>query len=291
LNIEGAFFLFLGPMAVLPVSYLAIFLVNRIVGKRLIPYWLPWVLIAIVIAGGSLYLDNSGVVIPVKVVDKTENIHYRRNGNWDRTLSVQTEYHPPGEITPSTIQLGCDAETFDKLQIGQTVESHMLEIGEVIKFARLKDRSTFSLITGLFPRNPSGPWREATAMISEVRHIDKYTHRRGPDTELAWPYDIVQLSFTPEGRNRPVIAVDLVETASAPGLTKGGTVRILWAEDDPRTARIMGTRPGAPWANWIYGFAETIAIYAIVIALFLLLAFIWRRRKKKGIFASLDKSS
>ncbi|MCI0660333.1 MAG: hypothetical protein L0220_04595 [Acidobacteria bacterium] len=290
MNIEGGLFLFLGPMAILPVLYLAIFLVNRIAGKRLIPFWLPWVLMAIVIASGSLYLDNSGVVIPVNVVDKTENIHYRSNGNWNRTLSIQTEYMQPGELTPTSIQLGIDAETYDKLQIGETVETRMLEIGQVIKFARLKDRSTFSLITGLFPRTPSGPWREATALINEVRHIDKYTHRRGADTELAWPFDIVQLSFTPDGRDRPLIAVDVVETASAPGLTKGGTVRILWPEDDPRSARIVGARPGAPWANWFYGIGETIAIYAIFIVLFLLFVFIWRRRKKKGVFSSLMKS-
>jgi len=290
LNIEGSLFLLLGPLAVVPVSYLTIFLVNRIVGKRLIPYWLPWLLIAIVIVGGSLYLDNSGVIIPVKIVDKTENINYRRNGNWNRTLSVQTEYMPPGELTSTSIQLGCDPETFAKLHIGQTVETRMLDLGHTIRFARMKDRSTFSLMTGLIPRTPRGPWREATALINDVRHIDKYVTRKGPDLQLAWPYDIVQLSFSPEGKDRPVIAVDLVETASAPWLTKGGTVRILWPADDPRSARIVGARPGAPWANWFYGFAETLGIYAILIAVLLFLGFLWRRRKRKGIFASLEKS-
>jgi hypothetical protein len=96
-----------------------------------------------------------------------------------------------------------------------------------------------------------------------VTHITEYSYRRS-GTQLRWPFDIVQLSF---------------EAASAPGLIKGGSARILWPEDDPRSAKIVGARPGAPWANWFYGLGEILAIGAVVIALFVVIG--WRRRRNK----------
>ncbi len=279
MSIEGVIFLFLALGLPLIVIYWAALLVNWIARRRLIPLWLPFVLVVVVIVGGSLYLDNAGVVTPVKVVDKNEAINLGKNGNWNRNLSLQVEYQSPNELGSTSFTLGCDAQTFDAIRVGQTVEARVLEWGQLFKFARLKDRSTFSLVTGLFPRSPRGPWREATAVISEVTHVTEYSSRRST-TQLPWPFDIVQLSFTPEGKDHPVIAVDVVETASAPGLMKGGTVRIFWPEDDPRSARIQGARPGAPWANWFYGLGEILAVGATGIAIILVLAFIWRLRKK-----------
>jgi hypothetical protein len=51
-------------------------------------------------------------------------------------------------------------------------------------------------------------------------------------------------------------------------LVKGGAVRIVWPEDDPRSAKIKGARLGSPWANWFYGLGEILAIGAVVIAFF-----------------------
>jgi hypothetical protein len=232
------------------------------------------------LAGGSLYLDAAGIITPVKVVDKSDTISLGRNGSWRRNLSVQVEYQSPGENIPTPIGLRCDAATFDALRIGQTVEARALDLGQVFKFARLKDRSTFSLIGDRFTRSPRGPWRESMAVISDVSHIAEYSSRRS-SSQLPWPFDIVQLSFTPEGRDQPVVAVDVVESASAPGLVKGGTVRIVWPEDDPRSAKIKGARPGSPWANWFYGLGEILAIGVVVIAFFAVIGLRRRRRRTK----------
>jgi hypothetical protein len=155
-----------------------------------------------------------------------------------------------------------------------------LELGQHFKFARLKDRSTFSLVAGLFPRIPRGPWRQATAVVRDVRRVTEYTHRRRSPSALRWPFDIVQLDFTPDGRAGAVTAVDVVEAASVPNLKNGDSVQITWPEDDPRSAKIIGARPGRPWANWFYDLAELIVIFAAFVAFLLLLGFIWRRRKK-----------
>ncbi|MGH9752885.1 MAG: hypothetical protein ACREA2_08870 [Blastocatellia bacterium] len=282
MNFEGAFFLILGLIFAVPALYFFTLLVNWIAGRKLIPLWLLAALIVAALAGGSLYLDTAGAVTPVKVVDKSDTINLGRNGSWNRHLSAQVEYQSPGEIGSTPIGLRCDAATYDALRIGQTVEARVLDLGRYFKFARLKDRSTFSLIADRFPRSPRGPWRETTAVISEVTHVTEYSSRRS-STHLPWPFDIVQLSFKPDGRDQPIIAVDVVEAASAPGLVKGGIVQIVWPEDDPRSAKIKGARPGSPWANWFYGLGEILAIGSLVIAFFVVIGLRRRKRKAKEI--------
>jgi hypothetical protein len=280
MTVEGGIFLFLGLLFILPALYWLSRLVNWIAGRKLIPLWLLTALTVAALAGGSLYLDTAGIITPVKVMDKSDTISLGRNGSWRRNLSVQVEYQSPGENNPTPIGLRCDAATFDALRIGQTVEARVLDLGQVFKFARLKDRSTFSLIGDRFSRSPRGPWRESIAVISDVSHIAEYSSRRS-SSQLPWPFDIVQLSFTPDGRNQPIVAVDVVESASAPGLVKGGTVRIVWPEDDPRSAKIKGARPGSPWANWFYGLGEILAIGAVVIAFFAVIGLRRRMRRTK----------
>jgi len=280
MTVEGYIFLFLGLLFILPALYWLSRLVNWVAGRKVIPLWLLAALTVAALAGGSLYLDAAGIITPVKVVNKSDTISLGRNGSWRRDLSIQVEYQSPGENIPTPIGLRCDATAFDALRIGQTVEARVLDLGQVFKFARLKDRSTFSLIVDRFSRSPRGPWRESTAVISEVTHVAEYSTRRS-SSQLPWPFDIVQLSFTPDGRDQPVVAVDVVESVSAPGLVKGGTVRIVWPEDDPRSAKIKGARPGSPWANWFYGLGEILAIGAVVIAFFAVIGLRRRMRRTK----------
>jgi hypothetical protein len=280
MTVEGGIFLFLGLLFISPALYWLSRLVNWVAGRKLIPLWLLVTLIVASLIGASLYLDTAGAITPVKVVEKSDTINLGRNGSWNRNLSARVEYQSPGEIIPTSLWLGCNARTFDALQVGQTVEARVLDLGQIFKFARLKDRSSFSLIADRVPRSPRGPWRESTAVISEVTHVTEYSTRRR-SAQLPWPFDIVQLSFTPDGREQPIIAVDVVESASAPGLVKGGTVRIVWPEDDPRSAKIKGARPGSPWANWFYGLGEILAIGAIVIAFFFVIGLRRRRRRAK----------
>lgn len=281
MNIEGGLLFFLGLLFTVPALYFLARLVNWIAGRKLIPIWLLFGLIAAALVVGSLYLDTAGTVTPVKVLDKKEVINYGSNGSWNRNLSLHVEYLPTDELIPAQLTLGCDAATFDGLRVGQTVEARVLELGRHFKFARLKDRSTFSLVAGLFPSSPHGPWRQATAVVRDVRRVTEYTRRRRRPSALRWPFDIVQLDFAPEGRAGAVTAVDVVEAASVPNLKNGDSVQITWPEDDPRSAKIIGARPGRPWANWFYDLAELIVIFAAFVAFLLLIGFIWRRRKRE----------
>jgi hypothetical protein len=279
MTFEGGFIVILGFIFAVPVLLALARLAGWATGTRAKPVWLALAVIVALPVAFMLYLDFGGVVRPVKVLNKTDEVRVDYKGNWNRALNLTVEYDAPGESAPTQLALGCDAQTFDALQIGQSVEVRMLDFGEAFKFARLRDRSTFSALAGLLPREPRGPWREATAAVEHVTHV---THHSGRNSryDLRWPYDVVQLRFTPAGRAESVVAVDTVEAASAPGLAKGSAVRILWPADDPRSARVAGARPGSFWKNWLYSFAETIAIVGTIIAL--LSAFgLMRRRKKK----------
>jgi hypothetical protein len=166
------------------------------------------------------------------------------------------------------------------LRIGEMAEVRLLDYGQFFKFARLKNRSTFSLLAKLIPREPRGPWHQATAVVQEVTHITQYSARRSTG-DLRWPYDIVQLSFVAEGVEPPILAVDLIEASSVPGLAKDSQVQITWPEDDPRSARILGARPGAPWKNYFYWMVESLALPVIILAGLVVWALIGHRRKRR----------
>ncbi|MBK9316936.1 MAG: hypothetical protein IPM55_22220 [Acidobacteria bacterium] len=293
MNPEGAIIFSLGLLVGFGLLLTLFRLVNFFAGRKVLPLWIPFVLLIGLLVGGSLYLDTAGTVHEVKVTDKREVIKYTqffyRTRQWRREFSVQVE-QPPGTETPGMSQLTInpDAASYDAMQVGQPVKVRMLKLGDLFRFARLADRSTFSIISDyigeLFPPEPHGPWREATATVLQVNKFTEHrprSRRRGyGPTPLPWPYQIVRLSYTPPGRTAPVEVMDNIEIASKPDLAEGQTVPITWAEDNPREARIAGGRPGRPWANLIYVFGETLAILALLVVILLILGVAWRRRKR-----------
>jgi len=295
MNPEGALIFSLGLMVAFGVLLTAFRLINFIARRKVLPLWVPFALLIGVLVGGSLYLDRAGTVHQVKVTDKREIIKYGtsfyRTAQWRREFSVQVE-QPPGTETPGSpyLAINPDAASFDAMQIGQPVNVRILALGDLFRFARLADRSTFSLITDLvaelFPPEPRGPWREATATVVQVSKFTEARGRRrrgsGP-TPLPWPYELVRLSYTPPGRTQPVEVMDNIEIASKPDLAEHQAVQITWAEDNPRVGRIVGARPARPWANRFYVFGENLALIAALMAFIVVLAIFWRKRKRRVV--------
>jgi LPXTG-motif cell wall-anchored protein len=295
MNPEGALIFLLGLMVVFGVLLTVFRLINFVARRKVLPLWIPFVLLIGGLLAGSFFLDAAGTVHEVKVTDKREEIKYvsnfYRSRQWHREFYVQVE-QPPGTETPgmSTLTLYPDAATFDAVQVGQNVKVRLLQLGELFRFARLADRSTVSIFTDLyaefFPPEPRGPWREANATVLQVNKFTEHRSRsrrgrRGSTTPLPWPYQIVRMSYTPPGRTQPLEVMDNVEIASKPDLAEHSTVQISWAEDNPRVARIVGARPGRPWANLFYVFGETLMIIAGLVVIVLVAAFFWRRRKRQ----------
>jgi hypothetical protein len=286
MNAESFLLLFPGLLLGAPLLLGLRLLVNWMAGRKLIPLWLPLGLLIVPPVTGAIFLDMAGTVRTVKVVSKQETIQYshqfHRAGYWSRIFSAQVEnQQPAGANSAAFPMLIVNGTDFDAMRIGQTARVRVYELGGQLRFGRPADRSSFSLLTDWLPRSPRGPWREATATVEQINqfteHVVRKPHSRTP---LPWPYQIVRFSFTPPGYDRPIEAMDNIEIASLPNLAEKATVKITWPEDDPRSARIAGARPGAPWANWFYVFSQDLAIAAAVIGLFAIWEFIRRRRKR-----------
>jgi hypothetical protein len=63
------------------------------------------------------------------------------------------------------------------------------------------------------------------------------------------PWNVVELRFTPQGRTKPVIAVDSVDVGSVAGLQVGARLPISYSANQPREARLNGARTWR-WREW-----------------------------------------
>ncbi|HYE72853.1 MAG TPA: hypothetical protein VEF04_05960 [Blastocatellia bacterium] len=287
MTFEGAFIIFIfGFFIVIPALYVILLLIKWLTGSKAKVGWL--LVCAIILAPLilSLLLDLSGTTQQVKVVEKHERVTIDADGDWHRPMSVTVEYETPGESLPARLGLGCDPQTFDALVEGQQVDVRLLDFGGVFKFARLKSHSTFSMFASLLPSNPDGPWHEATAKVQRVVHVTYHSARRS-NYDLRWPYDVVEFTFTPEGRQQTITAVDVIEAGSVANIYENSEVKIIWPEDDPRSAKIAGAIPGSFWKNWLYSFSEAIAFIIVLLAIFAVFGYWKRMRKKKQLKATL----
>jgi hypothetical protein len=284
MSFETSMFLLAGMIVAFPVLFGVPRLVNWIAGRELIPLWIPFLLLVGAIVGGSVYLDSAGEVKSVRVLDKQEQIRYRKNGGWDRHRFLSIDY--PG--TPTSFTVSCGAELFDAVQLGQTIDARVFDLGPWFRFARLKDQSTFSFLTEWFSGGPSGPQQQGTATVRHVSHVTEYILRARKNNrfQLQWPYDVVELTFTPPGRSGPVSAVDEVELGSVPGqsvVAEGAVIQISWPQDDPRAAKIVGARPARVWLNWVYSLSGVLLTLAALFAFLFIFALFWRRKKAPAL--------
>ncbi|MFN7926977.1 MAG: hypothetical protein U0Y68_03370 [Blastocatellia bacterium] len=282
MTFEGGFLLILAFLFGAPLLLVLARLVGWVTGTKTKPVWFTLLFLIALPIAFLFYLDIAGTVQPMRVTDKRENVTVHSSGQWQRNINITAEYNVPGEILPVQMSLGCDAAMFDQLQIGQTVEARLLDLGGVFKFARLRQRSAFTFLTERFPPPPAGPWQEGIATIEGVRHITESLGSRSEyHTPYRWPYDVVRLRFQPKENAQSLIAVDVVETASVPPLSVGQTIKITWPQDDPRAARIVNARPGAPWTNWVVAFGEDISVMLLLLFGLLAAAYIMNRRRKR----------
>jgi hypothetical protein len=96
----------------------------------------------------------------------------------------------------------------------------------------------------LFPRQmpaPAGSTQSARATVAHASTVTRILEgRRKRGMAISQPYDIVQLSFVPQGRSESVIAVDEIDHDSIPGLAAGEVLPIWYQSDQPRIAQIDG---------------------------------------------------
>ncbi|MBC8076253.1 MAG: hypothetical protein H7Y32_09290 [Chloroflexales bacterium] len=132
--------------------------------------------------------------------------------------------------------------------------------------------------SGWPPPAPGGPREAAVATVRDTHRVDRvWGGQNSTPEDAVQPYDIVELEFVPAGAAGPVIAVDLVDTGSTPGLAKGARLPIHYSVADHRWAQLDTAARTYYWKN-----LRTFGIIAVVIVVALLFAWGLRRRRKRG---------
>lgn len=96
------------------------------------------------LAALSLYTDSRPVVTGV-VVDRGERI-VRRDAVIEPEYRLSVEYTPPGWSESRTERLAAGEELFDRYAEGDTVAIRFVDLGGVLEFGRLAERTTWSMI-------------------------------------------------------------------------------------------------------------------------------------------------
>ena len=72
--------------------------------------------------------------------------------------------------------------------------------------------------------------------LARIDHLFDTSRRQG--LRASQPVDVVGIEFVPEGRAEPVLAVDLIDAESSPGLKENSAVAIEYEAASPRTAHL-----------------------------------------------------
>ena len=104
--------------------------------------------------------------------------------------------------------------------------------------------------SGWPPPAPGGPRAAAIATVRDMHRVDRvWGGRRTEAEDAVQPYDIVELEFVPSGASGPVVAVDLVDANSVPGLAKGARLPIHYSVEQHRWAQLDAAARTFPWKN------------------------------------------
>lgn len=129
---------------------------------------------------------------------------------------------------------------------------------------------------------PAGPRATGSATVRNTREITRVWGGRRTQSEAAvQPYTIVELSFVPEGRTDPVVAVDMIDAGSVPELGENAVVPISYSVANPRWAQIAGANRTYYWKN-----LRTFGLIAVVVAAALLFSWLFRARsvrRRRGV--------
>lgn len=97
-----------------------------------------------------------------------------------------------------------------------------------------------------------GPVAAIDAEVVAVRDVTRsfVSGRSTGPVDAPQPWQVVELRFVPQGRERPVIAVDEVDAGSVDGLRRGARVPVTYSLGSPRDARLDGRR-SYRWREWL----------------------------------------
>jgi hypothetical protein len=124
----------------------------------------------------------------------------------------------------------------------------------------------------------------AQARVEDVSHIGTgrcFLCGRNRTEKLNQPYQVVTLSFTPNGAGWPVHTADAIDSGSVATLRQGATIAVRYSPDIPRHARIEGAQRTFETRNGRDAFLQSLLIGAgLLVVTFLfwrLMGRLWKR--------------
>jgi hypothetical protein len=125
-----------------------------------------------------------------------------------------------------------------------------------------------------FPRPMPAPTvsvRRGVGQVASIQRIDKlFNGSRSRGVIAEQPVDVLAVQFVPDGRTEPVVAVDLIDRGSLPGLKEGSAVPVRYEAASPRTAWVEGATRTFPQRN-LHGAVTDMVVYLGLMAAVLLL--------------------
>lgn len=126
-----------------------------------------------------------------------------------------------------------------------------------------------------FPRPTPPPTVEIRQGAGKVKSLDRIDRllegNRSHGMPASQPIDVVGIEFVPEGRKEPVLAVDLIDRESSPGLKENAAVAIEYEAASPRTAYLRPATRGFLPRN-LAGIAGDGVLYLAVLIGFVMAA-------------------
>lgn len=128
---------------------------------------------------------------------------------------------------------------------------------------------------------PTVQLRHAIGHVTSLERVNRLfngSRRRG--FVATQPLQIAAVEFTPEGRADPVMAVDLIDAGSVPGLKEKASVPVVYEGSSPRTAYVQGATRTFAVRN-VVGLCQQGAWIAAMVLVFGGLWFLMSRRRAR----------
>lgn len=238
------------------------------------------VVVGIILVGIPLctwvYVELNVSRASASVLEKRQEIISLGCGRWQQSLQLRVSYLPSGTPGVEEAWIKVDEVTWVRSQTGSKVEVSYVP---VTALRQIPIYYTKGLAEALPPAQDVP--RSARAAVTKIHHITQVSgigRRHGCAWVDAWqPFDMVELTYIPEGKNETVTALDSMDSGSTLILAVGKPVTVNYSSGHPLAAKIAGASREHIWKNRV----QQAAVYSVPVGL-LVIFLAWIRRKSRS---------
>jgi hypothetical protein len=251
-------------------------LVNLVLKLLLIGGGLVLVLLAGIPLCTWVYVELNVSRASASVLEKRQEIISLGCGRWQQSLQLRVSYLPSGTPGVEEAWIKVDEVTWARSQTGSKVEVSYVP---VTALRQIPIYYTKGLAETLPPAQDVP--RSARAAVTKIHHITQVSGiagRRSCGWMDAWqPFDMVELTYVPEGNNEAVTALDSMDSGSTLNLAVGRPVTVNYSSGHPLAAKIAGASREHMWKNRV----QQAAVYSVPVGL-LVIFLAWIRPKSRS---------